>query len=350
MRLSDNVKRLAVSLSVSLAVTGSAAASETSYYNDKPWSVVLHVPGAKGERPYCAIRTSLWDTRAISIETQIGVGDAATKAIRIHKDNWKLPLNQTTSVAFSTDAVGTQAPMKAISEEDLYYAFPQESFDQTSIVLSTLILHVIAARRPPPLTVRFGGNEPMWTVPALDVFQSYQLNEGFSRCNVDLRGLQARSTDGNANTSPFDGASATANSSGQSSGANQLQPASDWEFYTREEDWGLTCFVQTHRGISMVGFMGSPGKDDLVGFVSSVFSGKTRATWHVDDEPPYVSDGSQSDYFNWHEFRQLPMDLLNQMSQGKELAVTGAKGERVAVSLTGAADGLSEFKACVGKR
>ncbi|MBX4918360.1 hypothetical protein HJA76_01265 [Rhizobium bangladeshense] len=348
MRLSDNLKRLAVSLSVSLAVTGSVAASETSYYNDKPWSVVLHAPDAEGERPYCAIRTSLWDARAISIETQIGAADVATKAIRIHKDNWKLPLNQTTSVAFSTDAVGTKVTMKAISGEELYYSFPQESFDEASMVLSTLLLHVIAARRPPPLMVRFGGNEPMWAVPALDVFQSYQLNEAFSRCDVDLRGLQANSTDGNADTSPFGGASSTANSFGRSSGAGPLQPPSSWEFYTREMDWGRTCFVQTHRGIAMVGFMGSPGKD-LVGFVSSVFSGETRATWHVDDKPAYVSDGSESDHFTWHEFGQLPIELLDQVAQGTELAITSAKGERVAVSLTGAADVLSKFKACFGK-
>ncbi|WP_156667108.1 hypothetical protein [Rhizobium bangladeshense] len=89
-----------------------------------------------------------------------------------------------------------------------------------------------------------------------------------------------------------------------------FNPPSNWEFYTREVDWGRTCFVQTHRGIAMVGFMGSPG-NGLVGFVSSVFSGETRATWHVDDKPAYVSDGSESDYFTWHEFGQLPMELLD---------------------------------------
>lgn len=99
----------------------------------------------------------------------------------------------------------------------------------------------------------------------------------------------------------------------------------------------------------MVGFMGSPG-NGLVGFVSSVFSGETRATWHVDDKPAYVSDGSESDYFTWHEFGQLPMELLDQMAQGNELAVTSAKGERVAVNLTGAADVLSKFTACFSKR
>ena len=98
----------------------------------------------------------------------------------------------------------------------------------------------------------------------------------------------------------------------------------------------------------MIGFMGAPGKN-LVGFVSSVFSGETRATWHVDDKPAFVSDGGQSDYFGWHEFGQLPMELLEQSGRGKELAVTGAKGDRVVVSLAGVAGPISEFKDCFTK-
>ena len=94
--------------------------------------------------------------------------------------------------------------------------------------------------------------------------------------------------------------------------------------------------------------MASPG-EHLVGCVEGVFQGETRATWHVDDKPAYVSDGSQNDYFGWHDFDQLPMDLLKQISNGKELAVTGAKGEHVAVSLTGAVAAVSKLKACFTK-
>lgn len=38
------------------------------------------------------------------------------------------------------------------------------------------------------------------------------------------------------------------------------------------------------------------------------------------------------------------------MAQGTELAVTSAKGERVAVSLKGAASAVSKFKTCFGER
>ncbi|MGO7888604.1 hypothetical protein ACC740_37130, partial [Rhizobium ruizarguesonis] len=69
----------------------------------------------------------------------------------------------------------------------------------------------------------------------------------------------------------------------------------------------------------------------------------------VYDKPAYVSDGSENDYFGWHEFGHLPMDLLDQVSQGKELAVTGAKGARVVVDLKGAAEAVSKLKGCFQK-
>ncbi|WP_141103960.1 hypothetical protein [Rhizobium sp. R634] len=266
-------------------------------------------------------------------------------AIRIRKENWKLPLNQTTAVGFMTVAgIGAEATMKAINTEELYYEIPDGSVDERSLILSTILQQIFGARQPPSLTVKFAGNEPMWTVPALNRYQTIELNEAFSRCDVDLRGLRANSIEGTADTSPF--APASSNSRIQNAPVTVAQSPTDWEFYTRGEG-GLTCFASTHRGIVMVGLMGSPGKDH-VGFVSSLFTGETRATWHVDDMPAYVLNGREGDGATWHEFGQLPTELLNQMAQGKELAVTGAKGERVAVSLAGAADAISKFKACYG--
>jgi hypothetical protein len=178
------------------------------------------------------------------------------------------------------------------------------------------------------------------------------MNDAFKRCALDLRGLQSKTEqDGSSQevTSPFSAVSPMGQPPAQPSAiAPPPTTASAWEFYTRDEDWGPTCFVQSHHGIVMVGFMGSPGKD-LVGFVSSLFSGDIRATWHVDDKQAYVSDGGESDYFSWHEFAQLPMELLEQMAQGKELAVTAAKGERIVVGLGGASDPISKFKSCFSK-
>lgn len=353
MRLFDHLKPIAICLSAFLAVTGGAAASETSYYGGKPWEVVLNVPDAHNERPYCAFRTTLWDTRAISIETMIGAGDAVAMALRVRKEAWNLPLNQTTTVAAESVAgMGAEVPMKAISEHELYSDVPAASAPEFNFMFATTLQLMLARREPQPLAIKFSGNEPLWTVPALDRFQAFEINEAFKRCDLDLRGLQSKAEQGDSSqqaTSPFGAASPTGQPPVQPSVGSQLPAVlPDWEFYTRDEDWGHTCFAQTHHGIVTVGFMGSPGKGDLVGFVSGLFSGDTRATWHVDDKPAYVSNGGESDYFGWNEFGQLPMELLDQMSAGNELAVTGAKGERVVVSLSGAAEAVSKFKVCFG--
>ncbi|MGO8083771.1 hypothetical protein [Rhizobium leguminosarum] len=352
MRLFDHLKPFAISLSAFLAATGGAAAGETSYYSGKPWEVVLHVPDAQNERPYCAFRTSLWETRSISIEKMIVAGDEMATALRVSRESWQLPDNQTTTVGAYTLIGMVEVPMKSIGKQELYSGVPTVPVLQYNIVIGAMLDSVLAARQPQPLTIKFSGNEPLWTVPALDRFQAFEMNDAFKRCGLDLRGLQSKTEqDGSSQevTSPFGAASPAGQPPAEPSASSQpLTAPPDWEFHTRDEDWGHTCFAQTHHGIVMVGFMGSPGKN-LVGFVSSLFSGDTRATWHVDDEPAYVSDGGQSDYFGWHEFGHLPADLLDQISTGKELAVTGAKGERVVVALTGATQAASKFKACFNK-
>ncbi len=326
-----------------------AVAAETSYFDAKPWGVVLHVP-EKGESGdvYCAVQTTLWDNRRISFEIPIGASGPTATAIRLEKSDWQLPLHQTTSVRLEvTPELGFEFPVKAISANELYYVTPPAN-DLVGTYL-VLVLRMVTGPRPASLTAIFGGNEPRWAVPEMDRFQTIQLNMAYNHCEADAEAIQVRATDGDEKgTSPFSAAPPAAAPPVQSPDTERAQAPTEWEFYTRNEDWGLTCFVQTHRGISMVGFMGSPGKD-LVGFVSSVFSGETRATWHVDDKQAYVSDGDQSDYFSWYEFGQLPMELLEQIAQGKELAVTGAKGERVVVDLTGASDPISKFKACFTK-
>lgn len=43
------------------------------------------------------------------------------------------------------------------------------------------------------------------------------------------------------------------------------------------------------------------------------------------------------------------MDLLDQISSGKDLAVTGANGERAIVDLRGAGEAVPRFRACFGE-
>jgi hypothetical protein len=284
----------------------------------------------------------------------IVAGDEMATALRVRKESWQLPGNQTTTVGAYTLIGMAEIPMKSIGKQELYSDVPAVPVLQYNIVIGAMLDSVLAAGQPQPLTIKFSGDEPLWTVPELDRFQAFEMNDAFKRCGLDLRGLHSKANQTSSNrevTSPFGATSPTGAPSAQPSGITDAAPpavGAEWEFYTRDEDWGHTCFVQTHHGITMVGFMGSPGKD-LVGFVSSLFSGDTRATWHIDDKPAYVSDGGVSEYFGWHEFGKLPTELLDQMSQGKEMSVTGAEGERVVLDLAGAADAVSKFKACFTK-
>ncbi|UIK11425.1 hypothetical protein LZK80_02975 [Rhizobium leguminosarum] len=279
----------------------------------------MHVPEAQNERPYCAFRTSLWETRSISIEKMIVAGDEMATALRVRKEIWQRPGNQTTTVGAYTLIGMVEVPMKAISQQELYSDVPAVPVLQYNIVIGAMLDSVLAARQPQPLTIKFSGNEPLWTVPALDRFQAFEMNDAFKRCGLDLRGLQSKTEQNGSSqevTSPFGAASPAGQPPAHPSvSAQPLAAPSDWEFYARDEDWGPTCFAQTHHGIVMVGFMGSPGKN-FIGFASSLFTGDTRATWHVDDKPAYVSDGGESDYLGWHEFGQLPMELLDQVMSG----------------------------------
>ncbi|MGO7411809.1 hypothetical protein ACC810_03025 [Rhizobium ruizarguesonis] len=139
MRLLNSTKPIAVGLFALLAATGGAAANETSYYSGKPWEVVLHVPDAQNERPYCAFRTSLWETRSISIEKMIGAGDEVAIALRIRKDAWQLPDIQTTTVAADTLMGMVEVPMKAITGQELYSGVPTVPVLLYNIVIGAML-------------------------------------------------------------------------------------------------------------------------------------------------------------------------------------------------------------------
>ncbi|AUW40622.1 hypothetical protein [Rhizobium leguminosarum] len=204
------------------------------------------------------------------------------------------------------------------------------------------------------------GNEPPWNPASFEKFEQQVSFKAYEQCLSDLSQMAADPAQGGSaplsSTSPLkpealNNADTSSAPPVVNKGADQAEamvPPEQWQFSTREEDWGQTCYAEIQKRDVKVGFMGSPGEHPT-GFVEGVFKGDTRATWHVDDKPAYVSDGGQNDYSGWHEFDQLPMDLLDQISSGKELAITGAKGERTVVSLKGASEAVSRLEACFGK-
>jgi hypothetical protein len=252
-----------------------------------------------------------------------------------------------------------------------------------------------AQGRPSGITVTFQGNEQPWTYPESTPYDARALSQAFTACKLALISKASEQTSPGAATSPMPdsedesqqpptnddvpnsplpNASQTApnpllskqppqpSDSGASTGGNTTQqsvePKPDsnastksedfdsWRFSSGDEDWGKTCFVEASSGDKKVGFMAAPGKN-MVAYVDGVFNKDTQATWRVDDQKPYASDGGVSDYFGWMEFDDLPQQLLGDVASGQHvLQITPTTGSKLVVRLTGASAAISAFNAC----
>ncbi len=348
--MSQRRKNLITIAGVAVGLLASAAhtvAAETTYYDQKPWGVYLHAPESTEDgNPYCAIRTTLWEARSIGIEYILEADDEIGVALRLNKQGWNLPVGETTAVKVQSMVGALAAPtMKAISGDELYFKITQ--FEPESMALG-IALKLVFNGQPQPLTVAFEGSEPAWSVPALGLYEAHALDQVFSRCLLDLRGFNVASSAGAADgaTSPFTQKSApTENTTTPPTPATP--PSSDWKFSKTEEDWGETCYASTKAGDIKVGFMGSPG-EGLIGYVDGLFDGNTIATWRVDNAESQSMIGGPSDYSGWTEF-SVPVELLDGVAHGRELAITGSSGKQVVVSLKGAAEAIPAFDACFGK-
>ncbi|MGO7347457.1 hypothetical protein ACCS92_08960 [Rhizobium ruizarguesonis] len=329
-----------------LASAANTLAAETTYYDEKPWGVYLHTPESPEDgNPYCAIRTTLWDARSVGIEYILEAGDEIGVALRLNKQGWNLPVGETTAVKVQSMVGALATPtMKAISGDELYFKITQ--FEPESMALG-IALKLVFNGQPQPLTVAFEGSEPAWSVPALGLYEAHALDQVFSKCLLDLRGLNVASSGGAAGgaTSPFKKSGPTENTTSAPTPATL--PSSEWLFSKSEEDWGETCYAETKGAGIKVGFMGSPGKD-LIGYVDGLVDGDTIATWRVDEAQSHSLIGGQSDYFGWTQF-EVPDDLLDEAAHGRALAITASNGKQLVVSLKGAAEAIPIFNACFAK-
>ena len=354
-----------------------AFAQEKTYYQGTSWAIHMVQPGAGGGsdgRAYCEAKTTSFEPRSVALQFAASK-EAGTyrTVIKLRKSGWQLPIGATVKVKVGTlfkvesgNQISEAPPMTFKVETTDTMATLVADYDPDWLVeMTNILLKGVFVRTNYGSTLKFqfvDGDEPQWNPASFERFEQKVASNEFQQCLSDLSQMAADPARGGSaplsSTSPLKPQASTAANSpsqppivdGQRTDQTKAATPSDvWRFATSEEDWGETCFIETQKGDIKVGFMGSPGKD-LVGYVEGVFKGDTRATWHINDQQPFVSDGVQSDYFGWHEFDQLDMGLLDQMAQGKELAVTGAKGERVVVNLRGAAETISKFKACYSKR
>ncbi|MBY5658482.1 hypothetical protein [Rhizobium leguminosarum] len=362
-------------LSVCLS-PGQALSQETTYYQGTSWTIQMVKKGtgnASSDGAYCEVKTTSFEPRSVAIQSSPSKEAGMYRTvIKLRKLGWQLPIGASAKVK-----VGNLFRVEANQiVEAPPMVFKVESADSMASLLAdydpslqpemaNAVLNGIFVRTKYGSTLWFqfiDGNEPEWNPASVEKFEQKISFKSYEQCLSDLSQMAADAAGGGS--TPLSSTSPLAPSSGVDAKTlsappvansqpedqpDAVAPSSQWSFKADEEDWGDSCVLETQDGNIKVGFMGSPGKH-LVAFVEGVFKGETRATWHVDDKPAYVSDGSQNDYFDWHEFGQLPMDLLDQMSVSKELAVTGAKGERVVVTLGGAAEALSKFRTCFGRR
>jgi len=353
--------------------SGQAFSQETTYYQGTSWTIqmVKKATGkASSESAYCEVKTTSFEPRSVALQFSPSKEAGTYRTIiKLRKSGWQLPIGATANVQVPLVKAGRDGqiiegpPMTFNVESADTMASLVADYDPSwQIEMANALLNGVFVRTKYGSTLWFrfvDGNEPEWNPASFEKFEQKTAFNAYQQCLSDLSQMAADPAQGGSaplsSTSPLKpqaphGAQTSSPPIDNGQRADQAEaaaPSDVWRFTTTEADWGETCYVETQKGDSKVGFMGSPG-EHLIGFVEGVFKGETRATWHVDDKPAYVSDGSQNDYSGWHEFDQLPMDLLDQISNGKELAITGAKGERTVVSLKGASEAVSRLKACFG--
>ncbi|NKL21565.1 hypothetical protein [Rhizobium leguminosarum] len=341
--------------------SGQAFSQETTYYQGVSWTIQMVKDGAGNasrEGAYCEVKTTSFEPRSIVLQSfpskEAGI---YRTTLKLRKSGWQLPIGATAKVkvgnpfkigsggqiiegppmTFKVESADTMASLLADYE-------PGWQLEIANAVLNGIF---VRAKYGSTLLIDFvDGNEPPWNPASFEKFEQQIAFKAYEQCLSDLSQMAADPAQGGS--APLSSTSPLKQQAPHGGPVEAVAPSEQWQFSIREEDWGKTCYAEIQKRDVKVGFMGSPG-EHLIGFVEGVFKGETRATWHVDDKPAYVSDGSQNDYFGWHDFDQLPADLLEQMSAGKELAITGAKGERVVVGLSGAAEAVSKFKACLNK-
>lgn len=352
-----------------------AFSQDAIYYQGSFWTIQMvrgASTGPSGSDTYCEVRTASFEPRSIAIQSfPSGEAGAYRTVVELRKLGWQLPIGASAKVKVG---VAVKIINSTQMEEAPPMQFKVESADTMTSVLADydpswqlemanqLLKGVFVwSKYGSSLIINFvDGNEGMWLPKSVDRFDQQVAFNAYQQCLSDLSQMAANPAQGGSpplsGTSPLKPKASTgAGSSLQPPIANQQRadqakaaaPRDVWRFSTNEEDWGETCFVEMQKGDIKIGFMASPGEHPF-GFVEGLFKGDTRATWHVDDKRAYVSDGGQNDYFGWHEFAELSVDLLDQISHGDELAITGMTGERVVVGLKGATEAVSNFKACIG--
>lgn len=334
----------------------STHAEERSFERTSAWEVVLAAPDNAGiDKPYCEVRTISWAAKRVSVRMTLTGVDQLEMSVLLHKDGWSLPVGESTSVAVMRLSAQVPLPMKfKVADPDTLYS--KTDLNGEDAFPALMFVATWKTRKPDSLALQFEGNEEPWVVPAITLFETYQLDRSFSECQNELGAMGPTLFGGsqsaqNSATSPFNKKTPSAPSpeAPAPSTSDSKSIANDWTFSTEDEGEGgqKICYAGTKAGNIKVGFMGSPG-EDLIGYVDGLVDGNTIATWRVDGGTPDSLIGAPSDYSGWTEFT-VSKELVEEAAHGSELVIVASGGKQLVVSLKGAADAIPAFNACLGK-
>ncbi|QCI98841.1 hypothetical protein [Agrobacterium larrymoorei] len=365
-------------VSVAAAVATHARAEEQSYYKGSTWEVLSKTSDTEDKTASCVLRSVNWAAKSVAIEYDLVGIDEVMPRLRVIKQQWNLPVNQTTKVRIGARGAGTVVfDAKVLNGNELYGEIPAPHASELASMVDNMVKVMTKPIKPASFIVYFDGDEPIWVVPAVDFGEAVAFSSELKNCLTELTrlGPSIFKSAEPSTTSPF------AKSSGQSglnfgsapnNNVDTSRPSTDqnaniqdflaqsdgpaqtakssWTFAKREEDWGDTCYVETKQGDILVGFMGAPG-EALAGFVENGFTGNVTTTWKIDGARSYVADGDVADYSGWHEFYGLPKDILTDAKDGKQLTISDKGGETITtISLASASKPFEQFIGCINKR
>lgn len=366
---------IAAALAVTALNGSPATADEQSYYDGSQWQVVLvDNHAATGEKPYCAVRTTAWTSKFVSIENPLLGIDSLGFAIRVQKDGWALPVGQSTEFAFLVGPAGAKFTAKAISQDELYTAFDPKALTEGWIMFDRVYGAAFSDRGPMALTVGFRGNEKPWSAPKIDQFQAVEINAASRRCNAALNEMGPSIFGAVAeaeHTSPFGtqeetpleeekdarhalqdfaegGGGSTGSDAGHRNAQSTNEPMTKWAFTFAEEDWGWVCVVETKKDNLQIGFMATPG-EGIVAFIDGLDLQTAKAVWRVDSNRAYPVEGELNEYFAWLGFDLPSASLIDELTRGTTLNVSVLGKARYTFDVSSARDAFTQFIGCHSK-
>lgn len=347
---------------------GSAAiAADQVFYSSPQWQVALvDTYASTGEAPYCAIRTTSWSSKQVSIEMPLQGVDKIGIAVRVQKDGWKLPVGDKTDFGFVVGAIGSRFTAEAISESTLYSVFDPKAPSEGWFLFGSVVGSIFSDRKPFALQVVFEGDEKPWSVSNIDPFQAHQVSTASRECQAALNQLGPTifgSTSEAEDTSPFgdkqdDEAGSAGIAEDMAAGKDQMtgEPnhSSDgtavdrWVFTHHEEDWGNVCVVEVKKDDFQIGFMATPGLEKIA-YIEGLDVQSANAFWQVDANKAYPLRGEHSDYFGFLAFDVPSPNFIEELMQGTTLNISVIGKAKYAIDVSSARKAFTQFVDCHSK-